>query len=68
MERKVSIPKSEFAAVLRGYQASPLREYSNNRRHVYFSAPLQHYIVVRALKSGDVELEFTPECPCGTDD
>lgn len=67
MSRKVKVPKADYQAILRGYSAHPLAEYSNNRRHVYYSPALQNYLVVRALRSGDVEVEFTPECPCGTE-
>lgn len=67
--RKSEVPLSEYQAVLRGYGARALPEYSNHRRHVYYSAALQNYIIVRRPKGSDsAELEFTPECPCGTDD
>jgi hypothetical protein len=66
MSRKVKVPRADYQALLRGYGAHPLGEYSNNRRHVYYSSALQNYLVVR-MRAGDVEIEFTPECPCGTE-
>lgn len=67
MGRKSKVSASDYQAVLRGYQAQPLSEYSNDKRHVYYSAPLQNYITVRRTRSGSMELEFTADCPCGTD-
>lgn len=70
MHRRSEVSANDYQAVLRGYGAHSLPEYSNNRRHVYYSRAMQHYIIVRrpAGRPGTVELEFTPECPCGTDD
>lgn len=67
MSRRVKVPRDDYQALLRGYGAHPLAEYSNDKRHVYYSPALQNYLVVRALRTGKVEIEFTPECPCGTD-
>lgn len=68
MSQKSRIDRNVLQATLKGYRARLERDYSNNKRHVYFSRPLQKWIVVRPKGKTQVELEFTDECPCGTDD
>ncbi len=65
--KSVSVPFSDMKAHLAGYQAQPLPEYSNNKRHVYFSRSMQQYITVRSM-NGMAEFEFTADCPCTYDD
>lgn len=65
--QSVQVPFSDLRAHLRGYRAQPLPEYSNEKRHVYFSPPMKVYITVRS-KDGKAELEFTDDCPCSYDD
>jgi hypothetical protein len=60
---KTRVPIADVNAHLRGYQAAIEREYSNNNRHVYFSRPMQKWIIVRR-RGNQAELEFTDECPC----
>jgi hypothetical protein len=50
---------------LQGYQAQAQPEYSNSRRHVYFSSPLQKWIIVRR-RGNKAEFEFSDDCPCDT--
>ncbi len=65
--KPVRVPMADVPAHLQGYRAQPLREYSNNKRHVYFVPHLKQYITVR--KKGELaELEFTVDCPCTYDD
>ena len=52
---------------LRSYRAEYLREYSNSRRHVFYSRPLRKYITVRK-RGNSAMFEFTDDCPCGYDD
>jgi len=61
------VPISDLNAHLQAYQAQPLREYSNAKRHVYFVSHLNQYIIVRRV-GNQAELEFTPDCPCSYDD
>lgn len=63
----ITIPFSDLRRHLAGYKARPETEYSNEKRHVYFSPPMKMYITVRA-KNGKAELEFTEDCPCSYDD
>ena len=65
--KSVRVPFADLQAHLRGYQAQALPEYSNNKRHVYFSPPMRLYITIRG-KGQNAELEFTQECPCTYDD
>jgi len=65
--QRVLVSFSDMNAHLRGYQAQPLPEYSNKKRHVYFSKPMSQYITVRS-KGGKAEFEFTSDCPCTYDD
>lgn len=67
MARTNTVPIAQVNTYLAGYRARLEREYSNNRRHVYFSRPLQKYIVVRR-RGNLAELEFLDECPCDSDD
>lgn len=67
MARKSKVAFEQLQGILSGYRARVQREYSNNRRHVYFSRPLQKYIVVRR-RGSMAELEFLDECPCDSDD
>jgi hypothetical protein len=64
----ITVPARDVNAHLRAYRAQPLREYSNDRRHVYYVPSTKIYITVRGVGGGNVELEFTSECPCGYDD
>lgn len=64
----VVVPMKDVNAHLRAYRAQPLREYSNERRHVFYVPSTKVYITVRALGRGKAEMEFTRECPCGYDD
>lgn len=63
----VVVPFNDLQYHLRAYRAQPLSEYSNQKRHVYFSPPMKVYITVRN-KNGKAELEFTEDCPCSYDD
>jgi len=65
MTQKSTVPISDMYMHLQGYQAQAQPEYSNSRRHVYFSAPLQKWIVVRR-RGNKAEFEFTDDCPCDT--
>jgi len=67
MARTSTVPLAQLNDYLRGYRARIQREYSNARRHVFFSNPLQKYIIVRR-RGNNAELEFVTECPCGYDD
>jgi hypothetical protein len=67
MARKSKVAFEQLQGILGGYRARLQSEYSNNRRHVYFSRPLQKYIVVRR-RGSMAELEFLDECPCDYDD
>lgn len=64
---KSTVPIASLNSVLARYGAEGLPEYSNNKRHVYFSRPMQQYVIVRR-KGNNAELEFTPECPCAYTD
>lgn len=64
---KTRVPMNDYHAHLQGYQAEPVREYSNGKRHVYYSRPMGKYIIARR-RGNQIELEFTAECPCGSDD
>ncbi len=64
---KTMVPLEQLNAHLQGYAARVHPEYSNNKRHVYFSGTMGQYITVRR-KGGKAELEFTTDCPCGYDD
>jgi len=66
MASKVKVPIRDVNLHLQGYQAEIQRDISNNRRHVYFSRPMQKWIVVRRKKNL-AEMEFTDDCPCDTD-
>jgi len=63
----IKVPFADLQHHLRAYRAQALPEYSNGKRHVYFSPPMKIYITVRS-KNGKAELEFTQECPCSYDD
>jgi hypothetical protein len=63
---RVSVQLGDYHAHIQGYQGEPLPEYSNAKRHVYFSRPLQKYITARR-KGAKMELEFTADCPCTYD-
>lgn len=63
----IRIPFSDVRRHLQGYRARPMAEYSNQKRHVYFSAPMKLYITIRSVE-GNAELEFTEDCPCSYDD
>lgn len=63
---KARVPMKDLREHLRGYQARPFAEYSNGKRHVYFSNPMRKWITVRA-KGAQAELEFTDDCPCSYD-
>lgn len=63
---KVQVPVNDYYEHMRGYQAEPLGEYSNAQRHVYFSRPMGKYITARR-RGAKMELEFTEDCPCGSD-
>jgi hypothetical protein len=65
--RTVLVPIADVHTHLRGYQAQGLPEYSNNKRHVYHSRPMNLYITVRR-KGPNAEMEFTSECPCTYED
>jgi hypothetical protein len=65
--RKAKVPWNDLSLHLGGYQAKPMPEYSNGKRHVYYSNTIG-YITVRK-KGNDAHLEFTGTvCPCGWDD
>jgi hypothetical protein len=68
---RITVPESDLVMHLRGYRAEALPEYSNDRRHVYFSRPMAHYITVRGVPSAHggraMELHFTSDCPCTYD-
>jgi hypothetical protein len=63
----IQMPFEDVPYHLRGYQARLMREVSNAKRHVYFSAPLKMYITVRSV-GGKAELDFTHDCPCSQDE
>lgn len=61
------VPIGEMNTYLRRYRAALDRENSNAHRHVFWSRPLQKWIIVR--RRGDqAEFEFSDECPCDSDD
>ena len=62
-----TVPVSDMHAHLQAYQAEPLREYSNGKRHVYYLRHSNKYLTVRK-KGNKVEFEFTDDCPCTYDD
>ena len=64
--RRSKVPLGELNTHLRGYSARLERDYSNGSRHVYFSGPLDMWIVVRK-KGKNAEMEFTKECPCSSE-
>lgn len=66
--QSVVIPYADLNGHLRAYRAQPLREYSHSRRHVYYIPSTRMYITVRSAGAGNVELEFTSECPCTYND
>ncbi len=64
--RRSTVPLGDLNTHLRGYGAQLERDYSNGKRHVYFSRSLDQWIVVRK-KGKNAELEFTKECPCSSE-
>ncbi len=64
VKRKVPLP--ELNAHLAGMSALHEPAYSNGKRHVYMSRPMQKWIIVRR-RGNFAHLEITDDCPCSTD-
>lgn len=54
---------NKLADTLRGYKAERHRDVSTDKGHVYFSRPLQQWILVQR-KGDQAILTFSAECPC----
>lgn len=64
MSKHVSkVPVSQLHEVLRRYQAKRHTDVSTDKGVVFFSAPMQKWILVRR-KGDDAILEFSDDCPC----
>jgi hypothetical protein len=63
---KTQVPIRDMHSHLQGYQAEADRDLSNNKRHVYFSRPMNKWIIVRR-KGNMAEFEFKNDCPCSYD-
>ncbi len=63
MARKASVPLDKLHETLRAYQAVLHRDVSTEKGHIYFSSPLQQWILVQR-KGENVNLTFSAECPC----
>jgi len=57
------VPLSQLQATLRNYSAQRHRDVSTDKGHVYFSKPLQRWILVQS-QNGQAVLTFSDECPC----
>jgi hypothetical protein len=67
VSEKTKIPMEQYHATIARYKGVPEREYTNSKRHVYFSRPLRKWIIARPKGKKHMELEFTPDCPCSYD-
>lgn len=66
--QSLTIPRQDVNRHLQAYRARAMPEYSDERKHVYFIPSTRMYLTLRAVGRGQVEMEFTAECPCGYDD
>lgn len=64
---RASVPIEQMYTQLHRYRAQLDRGNSNSHRHVYWSRPLQKWIIVRR-RGNQAEFEFSDECPCDSDD
>ena len=64
--KRVKVPVEDLNAHLQSMSALYEPEYSNGKRHVYMSRPMQKWIIVRR-KGKFAHLEITDDCPCSTD-
>lgn len=61
--RKLVVPLNQLHPKLAEYKAQFYRDSSTEKGHVYFSAPVQMWILV-LRKGNNAELTFHQECPC----
>lgn len=64
----ITVSREDANAHIRAYRARAMPEYSDARKHVYFIPSTRMYLILRAVRGGKVEMEFTSECPCVYDD
>lgn len=63
MAKKASVPLDKLHETLRQYQAVIHRDVSTEKGHIYFSRPMQQWILVQR-KGANATLTFSSECPC----
>lgn len=62
-EQRYQIPFSQVGTYLQRYQAELHRDVSTNKGLVYFSRPMQQWILVQR-RGNTAHLEFSSDCPC----
>lgn len=61
--QRFEVPFNQASAYLQRYQAEMHRDVSTNKGFVYFSRPMQQWILLQ--KKGDKAIfEFSSDCPC----
>lgn len=59
----MSVGLGELHSTLRNYRAEIQRDVSTNKGHIYYSRPLQKWLLVQR-KGDKAKISFHADCPC----